>query len=84
MNNILFIDGVDVKHGDGITYVENYQPQKAESESSGGKSIVALCSGEVGGSNSMSPLYTAPLVNLPVIDCDGMGRAFPELQVQFN
>lgn len=40
---------------------------------------------EAGGVNSMIPIVVAAQLNLPLIDCDGMGRAFPELQmVTFN
>lgn len=38
-------------------------------------------SAEIGGLNAVEPLCVAALMDLPVIDCDGMGRAFPELQV---
>ena len=37
--------------------------------------------GEIGGSNSMRPMIVAAQTGLPVIDGDGMGRAFPELQM---
>ena len=37
---------------------------------------------ECGGSNSMVPLLVGAQLGLPVIDADGMGRAFPELQMQ--
>lgn len=37
--------------------------------------------GEIGGSNSTRPLIAAAQTGLPVIDGDGMGRAFPELQM---
>jgi DUF917 family protein len=37
--------------------------------------------GEIGGSNSMRPMVVAAQVGVPVIDGDGMGRAFPELQM---
>lgn len=36
--------------------------------------------GEIGGSNSITPMVVGALTGLPVIDGDGMGRAFPELQ----
>jgi DUF917 family protein len=36
--------------------------------------------GEIGGSNSTTPMVVGALTGLPVIDGDGMGRAFPELQ----
>ncbi len=36
---------------------------------------------EIGGQNAMEPLITASLAGLPVVDGDGMGRAFPEMQM---
>ncbi|MDA3649961.1 DUF917 domain-containing protein [Saccharopolyspora indica] len=37
---------------------------------------------ECGGINSMIPLVVAARAGLPVVDADGMGRAFPELQME--
>lgn len=37
---------------------------------------------ECGGINSMIPLIVAARTGLPVVDADGMGRAFPELQME--
>jgi DUF917 family protein len=37
---------------------------------------------ECGGINSMMPLLVAAHTGLPVVDADGMGRAFPELQME--
>jgi len=37
---------------------------------------------ECGGINSMIPLYVAALRGIPVVDADGQGRAFPELQME--
>ncbi len=40
---------------------------------------------EIGGCNSMIPIAAAARLGLPLVDADGMGRAFPELQmVTFN
>jgi DUF917 family protein len=40
---------------------------------------------ECGGINSMMPLVVAAQTGLPVVDADGMGRAFPELTMEtFN
>ena len=38
-------------------------------------------SAEIGGANSIVPLVVAAKLGLPVVDADGMGRAFPELQM---
>jgi DUF917 family protein len=43
--------------------------------------VSALISAEVGGSNSIEPILTAAYAGLPVVDGDGMGRAFPEIQM---
>ena len=37
---------------------------------------------EIGGLNSMIPLTVAANAGIPVVDADGMGRAFPELQME--
>ena len=46
-----------------------------------GKPIRATMSIEAGGMNSVVPIYVAARLRLPMVDCDGMGRAFPELQM---
>lgn len=43
--------------------------------------IAALVIGEIGGSNAFKPLIAGIQLGLPVVDGDGMGRAFPELQM---
>ena len=47
-----------------------------------GETATALISNEIGGSNSLEPLIAAALAGLPVVDADGMGRAFPEFQMK--
>ncbi len=44
-----------------------------------GKKADAVMSIEAGGLNSCIPIYTAACLGLPLVDADGMGRAFPEL-----
>lgn len=46
-----------------------------------GKPIYAVMPMEAGGLNSMFPIAAAARLGLPLVDCDGMGRAFPELQM---
>lgn len=41
--------------------------------------VYGIISIEAGGINSCIPVYTAARLGLPLIDCDGMGRAFPEI-----
>jgi DUF917 family protein len=44
-----------------------------------GKTAYATMPIEAGGVNSMIPLVVALRLGIPVVDADGMGRAFPEL-----
>ncbi|RMF77687.1 MAG: DUF917 domain-containing protein [Chloroflexi bacterium] len=46
-----------------------------------GKPIRATMSIEAGGLNSVVPMYCAARLRMPMVDCDGMGRAFPEIQM---
>ncbi len=46
-----------------------------------GYKIDALISAEIGGLNSMMPLAVSAQMQLPVVDGDGMGRAFPHLEM---
>lgn len=41
----------------------------------------ALVAMEVGGGNAIRPLIAAAQAGIPAVDADGMGRAFPELQM---
>lgn len=47
-----------------------------------GKTANATVPMECGGLNSMIPLLVAARAGIPVVDADGMGRAFPELQME--
>jgi uncharacterized protein len=44
--------------------------------------VVALMCYEIGGSNGLLPVTWAARLGLPLLDADGMGRAFPEMQQQ--
>ncbi len=46
-----------------------------------GRPITHIMCIEVGGVNSTIPIAAAAATGLPVLDADGMGRAFPELQM---
>ena len=59
---------------------ECYQALRAV-ERAAQSAATALISGEIGGANSMEPMITGAQAGLPVVDGDGMGRAFPELQM---
>ncbi len=46
-----------------------------------GETVYAVMPMEAGGVNSMLPIAAAARMGLPMVDVDGMGRAFPELQM---
>lgn len=46
-----------------------------------GRKIDAVLPIEIGGGNGLAPLLAAAELGIPVVDCDGMGRAFPESQM---
>jgi DUF917 family protein len=46
-----------------------------------GHKAVAVVTDEIGGSNALEPMIVGALKDIPVLDGDGMGRAFPEVQM---
>lgn len=46
-----------------------------------GRAADALICGEIGGGNALEPIITAATAGIAVVDGDGMGRAFPEMQM---
>lgn len=44
-----------------------------------GQKVVALMCTEIGGANGCEPVAWAARMGLPLVDADGMGRAFPEM-----
>src|SRR5512145_439247 len=46
-----------------------------------GRRFRAVMALEIGGGNALQPLMAAALLGRPVVDADGMGRAFPEAQM---
>lgn len=46
-----------------------------------GRAVTHIACAEIGGVNSTIPIAAAAALRLPLIDGDGMGRAFPELQM---
>ena len=46
-----------------------------------GRTPRATMSIEAGGMNSIRPIYVGARLGIPMVDCDGMGRAFPEIQM---
>lgn len=80
-------DGVDIKEKDGVVYIDDYQParpRRATGEGGteiGKNRVVGVLCAEVGGMNSLEPLIVSAQIGLPALDADGMGRAFPMLQM---
>ncbi len=64
-----------------IRDIQSYHAFRAMEGYTGSKAT-ALISNEIGGSNSVEPLIPASMAGLPVVDADGMGRAFPELHLK--
>ena len=46
-----------------------------------GRRFDAVVIAEIGGANSMQPLIAGRQLGIPTVDADGMGRAFPEMQM---
>ncbi|MEM6913332.1 MAG: DUF917 domain-containing protein [Pseudomonadota bacterium] len=46
-----------------------------------GRKIDALVSGEIGGVNTLFPLGLGAALDIPILDADGMGRAFPHIEM---
>ena len=74
--------GVKIEKEHGAIFVENYEPiEKQSNFRLGNNRIAAVMGMEIGGLNSTEPLVVGAELDLPVLDCDMMGRAFPELQM---
>lgn len=46
-----------------------------------GRKVTAIMPFEIGGGNAFTPFWIAPILGLPILDADAMGRAFPESQM---
>ena len=84
--DLLAQENVEIQKANGVTFIDNYTSKSDESvwtntNLDGKKSIVGLVSFEIGGLNAMVPLIVGAELGLPLLDCDGLGRAFPELQM---
>ena len=64
-----------------LTDSRNIARAVAMQEEFGGFKFRAVMSVEIGGGNGMQPLMAAAHLNLPVVDADCMGRAYPEAQM---
>ena len=73
---------VVIEKEDDITFINDYKPARETVHGEiGGKRVGAVMSAEIGGMNCIEPLLVGAELGVPVLDCDGMGRAFPELQM---
>lgn len=61
-----------------LSSAEQPQVLLREAERAAGRKISAVMATEIGGSNGVSPVGWAAQLGVPVLDADGMGRAFPE------
>ena len=82
-DRVVCVDGIGAPTV-GIEKMRDYQAYYAlqSIETYTGERATALISNEIGGSNSLEPLIPAAIRGLPVVDADGMGRAFPEFQMK--
>ncbi|CAL1538242.1 unnamed protein product [Lymnaea stagnalis] len=72
-------EGVDIEvNAAGSKFIKNYRP---EGERTSGFKIIATASAEIGGMNAIEPFFLAANLDLPIVDSDGMSRAFPEVQM---
>ncbi|XP_067651773.1 uncharacterized protein [Haliotis asinina] len=71
-------DGVEIKMKDGVTFIDDYKIMLSKETP---ERIMALVCCEIGGMNAIEPLIVSADLGLPVVDSDGTGRAFPELQM---
>ena len=53
----------------------------ARAEQMYARKIDAIISAEIGGANAMFPLAVSAMTGLPVVDGDGIGRAFPHIEM---
>lgn len=54
---------------------------RAAVEKEFGSEAVAVIASEIGGGNGVEAVMWASRLGLPIVDADGMGRAFPEVQM---
>jgi DUF917 family protein len=68
----------------GVEKIRDYQSYYAlrALEAFLGATATALITNEIGGSSSVEVVIPAAFANLPIVDADGMGRAFPEIQMK--
>ena len=76
----------NIHKDEGTRYINNYDSVVNEVHSQGSTfsdnyDMPVIVCFEIGGLNSMEPLLASADLGIPVLDADGMGRAFPEMQM---
>ena len=81
--NVVFIAGIGAPGVliEKLPRAAEYERVLDELERFTGVTYDYVCPIEAGGLNAVTPFATAAARNLPVIDADGMGRAFPHLEM---
>ena len=80
-NQLTCVETDDFSYIDGFSkIVEKKQDEFDKTFSNSGNQYAVVCI-EIGGGNALLPLAVGAALELPVLDCDLMGRAFPELQM---
>ncbi len=64
-----------------LTGIEEVETAISALEKQTGRQAKAIMPAEIGGLNALVPVAVAAKRGLPLVDADGMGRAFPELQM---
>ncbi|GII92546.1 DUF917 domain-containing protein [Sinosporangium siamense] len=81
--NIVFIAGLGAPGVlvEKLPRENEYAGVLRELERFTGQTYSYICPAEAGGFNGVTPFTTSAVTGVPVVDADGMGRAFPELQL---
>ncbi|RDD44862.1 Hydantoin utilization protein A [Trichoplax sp. H2] len=80
--NLEEVEEFAIKDEDNIQSLNNLAAVKAAQKNVKSKvEIAALLCAEIGGCNAIEPLILGADLDKPIVDADGMGRAFPELQM---
>ncbi|KRC62802.1 hypothetical protein ASE14_03020 [Agromyces sp. Root81] len=81
--NIVFIAGMGAPGVliEKLPRAAEYERVLRELERFTGITFDYVCPAEAGGLNAVTPFATAAAAGVPVVDADGMGRAFPHLEM---
>lgn len=81
--NIAFVAGIGAPGVliEKLPRAAEYERVLGELERMTGRKFDYVCPAEAGGLNAVTPFATAAAVGVPVVDADGMGRAFPSLEM---